>query len=99
MTVTHNNYSDDLIFENITILGVQVPVASVKVSHHGMGETRLSSSLFTYDAEKKVKWVSNTRATLPAAGRNPVKSIHPSGFNTCLFLKIRVTPWTSGQSC
>lgn len=78
MTVTHNGYTDDLIFENIVIVGVQEPVASVKVSQHGMGETRLSSSLFSYDADKKVKWVSNTRATLPAAGRNPVKSIHPS---------------------
>ncbi|XP_075905811.1 sucrase-isomaltase, intestinal [Nelusetta ayraudi] len=53
MTVTHNNYSDDLIFDDITILGVPTPVVSVKVSQHGMGETRLSSSLFSYDADKK----------------------------------------------
>lgn len=55
MTVTHNNYSDNLFFENITILGVRAPAASVKVSHSEMGVTELSSSHYSYDPDKKVK--------------------------------------------
>ena len=55
MQVVHSGYKDpnNLVFENITVLGVSAPPLSVSVVHNN-NNTQLPAANFQYDTAKKV---------------------------------------------